>query len=175
MKLDKKYIVLLALVCVVVIASVIALKGGVVEKDTYDFSLSPTPTVSTDASPTVSTDVSPTAAPAVKATASPKPGVIAEDVKDYNYWFRQLDSQNRVIGIYNECAYVIPSNVAHKNNVMVMLDNTRSTQSLILKIGTKEYSLAAQEWILVTLSSPTLPINLPIFCKGIELGQIELQ
>ena len=167
MKPDKKYIVLLALVCVVVIASVIALKGGVVEKDTYDFSLSPTPTVSAD--------VSPTAAPAVKATASPKPGIISEDVKDYNYWFRQLDSQNRVIGIYNECAYVIPSNVAHKNNVMVMLDNTRSTQSLILKIGTKEYSLAAQEWILVTLSSPTLPTNLPIFCKGIELGQIELQ
>jgi len=166
MKLDKKNIIFAALVGVIIIA-LVAILTNKKDEDIADFSLSPTPNATLNTSPTDT--------PTAQVTASPKPGIIMEEVKGYNYWFQQLDSQNRVLGIYDECTYIIPSNVAHKNNVMVMLDNTRSTQALILKIGEKEYSLAAQEWILVTLSSPTLPINLPIFCKGIELGQIELQ
>jgi len=169
MKLDKKNIILLALVGVIVIALIIALNGKEDNEDIDDFSLSPTPTVSTDTSPT--------GTPVVKVTADPKPGIIIKDMPNYDYWFQQLDSKNRVLGIYDECGYIVPSNVAYKNNTEVMLDNTRSNQDLVLKIGDKDYSLEAREWKLVTLSttSPTLPINLPIFCKNIELGQIELQ
>ena len=132
-----------------------------------DFSLSPTPTISPE--------ISPTNAPVIKTTSNPKPGIIAQDIKDFNYWFQQLDPQNRVLAVYDECSYMVPSNVAYPNNTQVMLDNTRSEQNHILKIGTKEYALSAKEWQLVTFSSPTLPINMTIFCKNIELGQIELQ
>ncbi len=85
-----------------------------------------------------------------------------------------MDPQNRVLGIYNECDYIVPSNVTYKNNTEVMLDNTRSKQTVVLKIGNKDYTLAGGAWNTVTLSSPTVPATMQIFCKSIELGSIDL-
>jgi len=168
--MDKKYVVFLVLVGIVVVALTIAFGGNMNRNENIkDFSLSPTPTAILDTSPTNT--------PLVKAADRPEPGIIIKDMPNYDYWFQQLDSQNRVLGIYDACGYMVPSNVAYKNNTTVMLDNTRSNQDLVIKVGDKDYPLEAREWKLVTLSttSPTLPINLPIFCKNIELGQIELQ
>lgn len=165
MKFNIKTIALLSLGGIVIIALLLVLTNKKTDGPA-DLSLSPTPTANMDASPT----------PAVSMGASPTPGIIAKEVQDYNYWFQKLDPKSRVLAVYDECAYLVPSNVAYPNNTEVMLDNTRSEQNHVLKIGPTEYQLAAKEWKLVTLStSQPRPINLPIFCKGIELGQIELQ
>jgi len=124
--------------------------------------------------PSSSESPAPTPTPTA-SMESPKPELIIEEVKDYNYWFNRLDPENRVLAVYDECGYLVPSNVTYKNNTLVMLDNTRSQQTHILKIGKTEYSLAAGAWNTVTLSSPTLPAKMQIFCKGIELGQIDLE
>jgi hypothetical protein len=170
MKIEKKDIVFWFLIGVIVIALVIILTGKR-SKNITDFSLSPTPTAALTTTP--KTGLMNT--PAVKITASPKPGLIAQEVRDYDYWFRQLDSKNMVLGIYDECSYIVPSNLVQKNNVTMMLDNTRSSKAHVLKIGNKDYPLAAKDWELVVLSSSTLPSNLVIFCENRELGQIELQ
>jgi hypothetical protein len=134
-----------------------------------------TPTPTPVASPKETATPAPEPTKYILPTTKPKGEIKVEEVGAYERLFAEMDPENRVLGVYAECQQLIPSNVAYKNNTEVMLDNTRSTKSHILKIGNADYSLDAGEWRLVKLSSPTVPINMIIFCEGIELGAIELQ
>jgi hypothetical protein len=129
------------------------------------FTLSPSPSESSVPSPT----------PTPILTQTPKPKLIIEEKRTYRSWFDELDPENRVLAVYEECAYLVPSNLSYKNNTLVMLDNTRSSQGQILKIGEQNYSLSAGEWYMITLYSKTVPIDLGIFCKNVELGSIRLE
>ncbi len=127
---------------------------------------------------------SPSASPSLSATpelgiksvssASPSPGVnILEG--SYQDWFNQLDPQGRVLGLRPGCSSVVPSNVTYKNNTLIMIDNTYTSDALTLKIGDRSYDLAPHAWHLTTLYSAKLPIDLTISCGGIELGSVRLE
>ena len=85
-----------------------------------------------------------------------------------------LDGNRRLIILNDSCSELLPSQVAYKNNTEIMIDNTRSSESHILKIGGREYSVGAGAWILTTLSSSVVPTTLTIFCGSMELGAIDL-
>jgi len=162
MKLTKKnWVVVLILVAVVVFVS---LNKKSVTDDIFD----------TPPSPTMSLMPSPTPTPTPLLTAKPTPGIIVEELPDYYNLAVALDKENRYFALGADCNSIRPSNIAHKNNTQIMLDNAASDKARILKIGDREYSLEAHGWILATLSSPNLPVQLKIFCGSMELGQIEL-
>lgn len=166
MKLEKKdYMFGSAVILIVILLFII---NAPTNKDTE---IKPTPNLE----PIVSENPNPSISPvASNTTNKPKPDLTVQKMDDYEYWFNQMDKENRVFGIYGECTYIVPSNVAHKNNVSVMLDNTRSEKDHVLKIGPTEYALKAGEWRITTLSASQLPAKLTTFCEGIELGQIDL-
>ena len=97
------------------------------------------------------------------------------DLKSYETWVDELDAENKYTVIDDTCSNIKPSNVTYKNNSLIMLDNSASPNSHILKIGNLNHNLAAGKWYLITLSSSTLPADLVIFCEGIELGSIRLE
>ena len=111
----------------------------------------------------------------VLPTTTPKPHIEIGEVNTYQQLFEKMDPENRVLGIYSECQSIVPSNLSYDNNTEIMIDNTRSSQPHVLKIGPKEYSLDAGAWMLTTLSSETVPVDLSIMCENIELGSIRLE
>jgi hypothetical protein len=165
----KKPIILWTLIAI----AIIAVGAMLFVNKKGDVTISPSSSPLPSESPNQSIAPTPTSTP--KKTTTATPGIKAEEVNSYEYLFNRMDPENRVFGIYAECQLIIPSNLTHKNNTEVMLDNTRSTKDHTLKIGDKEYALKAGEWRLVTLSSPTIPIAMKTFCEGIELGQIDLE
>ena len=126
------------------------------------------------------TSVSPTPTPIQspnlpKNSVKPTPGLIFTEEKGYQYWVDLLSPLGRHLILDENCTSIVPSQVAYPNNTQIMLDNTLSAEPRVLKIGDKEYSLKAQEWSFVTLSSTTLPAKLTMFCGSMELGQLDLQ
>jgi hypothetical protein len=161
MKIGKKDIIFWILIAAVAVTLIFILKPD--NKQNALNSPSPTPTAT------------PTVTPGNSKVPTPTPGyLIVKESRTYQGWFDELDPENRVLRVYSECDYIVPSNLTYKNNTKIMLDNTGSSENHVLKIGGKEYNLEAGLWYLVTLSSPTVPARLPIFCKGIELGEVEL-
>ena len=158
-QIQKKDIIFWILITIVVITLAIILSIG---KDNNTALTSPSPT------PT------PTATPVASPTISLKPQLLVKETNNYQALVNELNPKNRVIRVYDECGYLLPSNVAYKNNTVIMLDNTGSTKAHILTIGQKEYALNAGEWILTTLSSPAVPVTMQIFCENVEMGAIEL-
>lgn len=127
--------------------------------------------------PTALTSPSPSPSPSPKVSLKspkPSPGIIFREVKNYQYWAGLLEPLNRRLTLSEDCTFIVPSQVAYPNNTQIMLDNTYSNLPRVLKIGTKEYSLAANDWLLTTLSSKELPAKLTIFCGNMELGQLDL-
>lgn len=109
-----------------------------------------------------------------KSTPQPTPGLIAKEINQYQYWVDRLGPLNRHLVLDENCTSIVPSQVTYPNNTQIMLDNTLSPKSYVLKIGSNEYSLDANSWRLVTLSSPTLPAQLFMFCGSMELGRLDL-
>ncbi len=107
-------------------------------------------------------------------TPKPTPGIIVSEVASYQSWVKWLDPQNRRLALDEDCTSIVPSQVDYPNNVEVMLDNSASNKPRILKIGSQNYSLNAQGWIVTTLHSETLPAKLTMFCGDMELGQLDL-
>ena len=168
MKFDKKYIVSGTLIAVIVMALALIL---VLKQDDDNKN----PLTNPSPSPTGKPIPTPTVTPTIQMIQKPKGELIITEQRTYQSWFEELDEKNRALAIYEECRYIVPSNVSYDNNTVVMLDNSRSSQIHILKIGSKEYLLEAGEWNIVTLNSPSVPVDLPIFCENIELGSIRLE
>ena len=127
-----------------------------------------TPNISSEPTPALTSTMKPS------KTVKPSPGLIMEEVNNYKQLVTELDKLGRHLAISSDCSYIVPSNVAYHNNTQIMLDNTASTKQHILKIGGREYLLEAGQWFLTTLSSPSLPASLPIYCGSMELGDIDL-
>ena len=169
MKLTKKnWILVLVLVVAVISAVIVAAVVAVNKKPGSDNTADVSP------SPTFSLSPSPTPTQILRSTAKPTPGIIVEELPDYYNLAVALDKENRYFALGADCNSIRPSNIAYKNNIKVMFDNVAWGKARILKIGDREYSLEAHGWILATLSSPNLPVQLKIFCGSMELGQIEL-
>ena len=163
MKLDKKDTIFGVLMVIIVIAIAVIITSGK-SNNTALISPSPTPTPTPIPSGTM----------LINATATPKPKLLVKEANNYQALVDELNPKNRVIRVYDECGYLLPSNVAYKNNTVIMLDNTGSAKAHILTIGGKEYALNAGDWILTTLSSPAIPVTMKIFCENVEMGAIEL-
>jgi len=110
-----------------------------------------------------------------KNNPKPTPDLVVKEIGSYQYWAELLEPLNRRLTLNEKCTEVVPSQVAYPNNIQIMLDNTLSAEPRILKIGSKEYSIGARGWSLVTLSSTTLPAQLKMFCGSMELGQLDLE
>lgn len=134
-----------------------------------DISASSSPTPVSTSSPEATTTVRP-----VKRSPTPTPGIIVTEAPTYKDWVKLLDPQNRRLALDKDCTSIVPSQVDYPNNTEIMLDNTVSATSRILKIGDHEYALGAHSWILTTLHSDTLPARLTMFCGNMELGQLDL-
>jgi len=134
-------------------------------------SISPSPSLDSTSIPT------PVKTPELSKKTTPKPtgGLIAQEVKGYQYWKETLDPFNRYLAIDENCTAIVPSQVVYPNNSQIMLDNTLSNRSRVLTIGDSEYPIDAKSWTVVTLSSAKLPAKLTMFCGAMELGQIDLQ
>lgn len=129
-------------------------------------------------SPSPSLSQSPVPSQTPKLTQnSPKPtlALVIKQIGSYQYWVDLLEPLNRQLTLDENCTSIVPSQVSYPNNTQIMLDNTFSVLPRILKIGGQEYSLKANSWVLVTLSSTKLPAKLTMFCGSMELGQIGLQ
>jgi hypothetical protein len=111
----------------------------------------------------------------IKSTPKPSPKLVAKEINSYQSWVDWLEPLNRHLVLDENCTSIVPSQVAYPNNTQIMFDNTLSPTARILKVGSKEYSLNANDWLVVALSSPTLPAQLTMFCGPMELGQIDLQ
>ncbi|MDP4001710.1 MAG: hypothetical protein Q8P69_01545 [bacterium] len=111
----------------------------------------------------------------IKSTPKPSPKVIAEEVNQYQSLVDWLDPLNRRLILDRDCTSIVPSQVAYPNNTQIMIDNTLSPKSHVLKIGDKEYSINTNSWLMITLSSTELPSRLTMFCGSMELGQLDLQ
>ena len=132
--------------------------------------------ISVSVSPSPSSIQSPVSTPKLtKNTPTPTPGLVFTEQKGYQYWVDLLEPLGRRLLLDKNYTSIVPSQVAYPNNTQIMLDNTLSAESRVLKIGDKDYSLKAREWSFVTLSSPTLPTKLTMFCGPMELGQLDLQ
>ena len=111
----------------------------------------------------------------IKSTPKPSPKIIVTEVNQYQSLVDWLEPLNRRLVLDKDCTSIVPSQVAYPNNTQIMLDNTFSPKSHIIKIGSKEYSLEANSWLLVTLSETKLPASLTMFCGPMELGQLDLE
>jgi len=129
--------------------------------------LASTPTLS----PTLT--VSPTPTP-TKSSPKSSPGIVVSGAGSYTDWVKWLEPRNQRLVLGKDCEEIVPSQVDYPNNTEIMLDNTFSITPRILKIGDREYSLRARDWMITTLHSDTLPARLPIFCGNMELGQLDL-
>lgn len=127
-------------------------------------SISPSPTQSTTPTPKL-----------LKNSPKPTPGIIIRELTGYKYWADLLEPLNQRLVLDENCTTIVPSQVSYPNNTQIMLDNTFSSNPHVLKIGSREYSLKANEWLLVTLSSTQLPAHLTMFCGAMELGQLDLE
>ncbi|MGD0976860.1 MAG: hypothetical protein ABR875_01005 [Minisyncoccia bacterium] len=136
----------------------------------------PTLTSSSSPSPSPERTLIPNKTPEIiKNSAKPTPGLIVKEISNYKYWVDLLEPLNRRLSLDKDCSSIVPSQVDYPNNTQIMLDNTSSTLPRILKIGSQEYSLSANGWILVTLGNSELPAKLTMFCGSMELGQITLE
>ncbi|KKS13425.1 MAG: hypothetical protein A2735_00425 [Candidatus Yanofskybacteria bacterium RIFCSPHIGHO2_01_FULL_41_21] len=134
--------------------------------------------VSSSSEPVQSLVPTPTPTPTPKLTKStpkPSPKIIITEVNQYQFLVDWLDPLNRRLTLDRDCTSIVPSQVAYPNNTQIMLDNTFSPKAQVIKIGTKEYSVTANGWLLVTLVSSELPAKLTMFCGSMELGQLDLQ
>ncbi|GEM_PF-3416014 len=161
---------------------VVAVVGGVVFWLNRDNKTDNTEDISAliSSSPIQSLVPTPTPTPtptqkSTKSTPKPSPKVIAEEVNQYQSLVDWLDPLNRRLVLDRDCTSIVPSQVAYPNNTQIMLDNTFSPKPQVIKIGAKEYSLTANGWLLVTLSSSELPAKLTMFCGSMELGQLDLE
>lgn len=145
------------IVIVIIIVVLLVFRGERNFEQTEDVLLSPSPSFS----------VSPVIRPISTRAAIPKPGL---DIKVYNDLLVEYDG--RYIALASDCRSSDPSNVDYKNGTQIMLDNIASAEARVIKIGDKSYSVTAQGWTFITLTSPTLPVNLSMFCGTMELGQI---
>jgi len=164
----KRNYVYIGIVAIVVIGGVIFLmnQGDKINNIADEPTASSTPVQS----------MTPTQTPKlIKSTPKPSSELIAREGDNYQYWVDRLDPLNRRLIVDENCMSIAPSQVSYLNNTQIMLDNLTSSQAHILKIGTKEYSLNANSWQLVTLNSSELPAQLIIFCGSMELGQIDLK
>ena len=164
--MNKTYIWAIILAGAIVIVGFFMNNDKSNENRLEEYLTSPTPETSLVPVPT------PTSTPVKQS--KPTPGIILEEVPNYDKLVEVLQEFGRHLAIAPDCSYIAPSNIDYYNNTKVMLDNTASDVQHILKIGGREYLLEAGQWILVTLSSPNLPAKLPIYCGQIELGQIDL-
>lgn len=161
-----KNIYIYAVVAVTVVGSVIFWMGWIDNTaDTLMVSPSPEQSLNSSKTPELSGN----------KILKPTPTLIKEVVGNYQYWVELLDPIGRHLLLDENCTSVIPSQIAYPNNTKIMLDNTLSAESRILKIGNKEYPLEARSWTLITLSSTTLPAKLTMFCGPMELGQLDLE
>jgi len=110
-----------------------------------------------------------------KSTPKPSPKLIAKEVNQYQSLVDLLEPLNRRLTLDRDCISIVPSQVVYPNNTQIMIDNTFSPKAHIIKIGSQEYSLTANGWLLVTLNSTTLPAQLTMFCGPMELGQLDLE
>ena len=167
--MNKKYVYLIVAGIAIVVLSVFLAKDKIRTGNINDMYPSP----SFEPSPSSITESTLSATP-IK-TSKPTPTLIYQEIRDYEGTAYRLDNDgNRRLVLNEDCSAIVPSQVAYKNGVEIMLDNSYSTQSRILKIGDYQFSLDAGAWFLTTLSSPKIPINLTMFCGSMELGQIEL-
>jgi drug/metabolite transporter (DMT)-like permease len=68
-----------------------------------------------------------------------------------------------------------PTSLVFKSPATIMLDN-RSGDARIIKVGGTSYSLAGYGWRIITVSSSTLPANIPIDCGSAKnVSYIKLQ
>jgi hypothetical protein len=170
MKIQQNIHIIFGLILVVLVGTMLfSMKESGVENksETEDVSnlFSPTPQVSTSYG-----SVSPRPVSSLK----PKGEVVIQELPSYQALAKEFDRTNRWLVLDKDCSSIVPSQVDYSNNTQIMLDNTASTKARVLKIGGRQYSLEAGSWILATLSSPTLPMDLPIFCENIELGKLTL-
>jgi hypothetical protein len=136
-----------------------------------DLALSPTPEL---INPTPQPSATPVQTPRPAVSTKPKAGIIAKEVGSYQQLTEEMYKQGTWLKLAADCNSIVPSNVVYYNDTQIMLDNTASTEKHILKIGGREYLLEAGEWYLTTLSSPTLPATLSLYCGAMELGSIDL-
>lgn len=124
-----------------------------------------------------SSSVSPSASPLLSSGPTPKssPGVNIKVEKGYMDWAVELDKDSRYFIVNENCGGVTPSNVIIKNNSLIMLDNSKSSQPQTVRIGERSYDLPAYNWHLTTLYSAKVPADLGIYCGGVELGSIRLE
>ena len=167
------YIVVSAVVVLVAAVSLFLRWGS--DKNNSDVNIpvyvSPTPTSVLELSPTPTFTPKPTT-----KTANPSPSINVQEVRTYRQWAEELDLTSRRLAITDDtCTELVPSNATYPNNTQLMLDNSYSNKSHILKIGGREYILEARGWLVTTFSSSQLPAQLPIYCGGIELGRIDLE
>jgi len=158
-----------AIVAVVVVIGVIILWTS---RDDKTNNIADVPTVS----PSPVQSAIPSQTPkSIKSSPKPTPGLIFTEEKGYQYWVDLLEPIGRWLLLDKDCTSIVPSQVAYPNNTQIMLDNTLSAEPRVLKIGDKDYPLKAREWSFITLSSPTLPAKLTMFCGPMELGQLDLE
>lgn len=165
--MSKNYLSSILVTIVIVSVAVFLVNKMNKTEDSTDFpdiTFSPEPSLSPTPIPT------PTPKPSVK----PTPTIIFEETMNYEQLTKTLGEKGRWLVLAPDCSTIVPSNVNYYNNTQIMLDNTASKVRHILKIGGREYLLEAGEWFLTTLSSPTLPAPLPIYCGTLELGRIDL-
>lgn len=166
---NKNYLYLILVIAV--IGTAFVLYRGYEPSDLVNVGVSPDLTQT----PILLPSDQPTITPKPVSSSKPGSGIIIEEKKSHDVLALEFDEDgNRRLVLNEDCTALIPSQVAYKNNVQIMLDNTYSSKPHILKIGGVEYSLGAGEWFLTTLSRPSIPAQLPIFCGSMELGQIDL-
>lgn len=173
MKYMNKNIYIYSIIAVVIVGGVIfwMSRNSKVE-NVADTSVLVSPSPSSNQSPVQSPTLTPKL---TKNTPKPSPKLIAKEVNQYQSLVDWMEPIGRHLVLDENCMSIVPSQVAYPNNTQIMLDNTFSPKAHILKIGSKEYSLTANGWLLVTLSSTELPAKLTMFCGPMELGQLDLE
>lgn len=152
---------------VIVVSAVFWMSQG--DKDTKNIDMATT-------SPSLSPTSTPTPTPNIpQNTIKPTPDLILRETKSHQSWVELFEPINRHLLLDENCTSITPSQVVYSNNTQIMLDNILSAEPRILKIGSKEYSLKAHEWLFVTIGSTTLPAKLTMFCGSMELGQLGLE
>jgi hypothetical protein len=175
--INKKINVIILAVVVIICGAIIVFSRNDKKNNFEDIilptSFSPFPTSTATLSPSISPKKQPV--PSVKKTVTPTPGLSVKNIDDYESWVKVLDPLYRHLVLDQNCESIKPSQIAYPNGVQIMIDNGNSTLPRLLKIGPQEYFIGADEWLLITLKSQTLPAELKISCGAMELGSIELR
>src|SRR3989344_1388777 len=112
---------------------------------------------------------SPVKVPTANKTAAPKP---TQQALTYEAAVNQYE--NRLMQFNQSCG-ASPSYMMFKNNSALMIDN-RSSVKRTIAIGEKSYALNPYGFLIVTLTSKTLPGSLGVNCdKQYNVAKISLQ